>query len=118
VAPCVVHGFPDCNISDRFLSYVQRYDIIPQSSTTQPGIRGQFPEPSSGLYLLKKAKRANGRLIGDIVPLDQIRALADLVPRLGKKANSTLTKENSHSLSLEFRLNKYFNRETFLAMTL
>lgn len=105
-------------VTDRFLAYVQRFDIIPQPKFEGSAERGPYPEPASSLYLLKRGKRANGEIIGDIVPLNQIRALADVPPRFGAKANCTLSKENSHSVSTEFRLNKYFDKEMFLAMTL
>lgn len=104
-------------VTDRFLSYVQRFEITPQPVARGSTIRGPYPEPNSSLYLLKRSKRGNGELLGDVVPLDQIRALADLAPRFGEKANQGLTKENSHHLSKEFYLNKYFDKEMFLALT-
>jgi hypothetical protein len=104
-------------VSDRFLAYVQRFDIIPQPSAIGSSLKGQFPEPASSLYLLKRAKRIDGSLIGDIIPLDQIRALADLIPQFGQKANRSLTRENIHSLSSGFRLNKYFDKELYLALS-
>jgi hypothetical protein len=55
-------------------------------------------------------------LIGDVVPLGQLRALLDLVPRFGAAANKRLTKETSLELSLEFWLNKYFKKELFYAL--
>jgi len=69
--------------SDRFLTYVQRFDIVPQvnsSVSRSNNLRGAFPEPSTSLYILRKGKHSNGRVIGDILPLDQIRVLADIVP--------------------------------------
>lgn len=104
-------------VSDRFLAYVQRFDVIPQPSAVGSLLKGQFPEPASSLYLLKRAKRTDGSLIGDIIPLDQIRALADLIPQFGQKANRSLTRENIHSLSSGFRLNKYFDKELYLALS-
>ena len=57
-------------------------------------------------------------LIGDILPLDQIRCLADITPRFGKAANRTLTKDNSTEYSTEYWLNKYFNKELFWSLSL
>ena len=54
--------------------------------------------------------------MGDVVPLRQIRTLLDLVPRFGEDANKQLTKETSLELSLEFWLNKYFEKELFYAL--
>jgi hypothetical protein len=61
--------------------------------------------------------RSNGERIGDILPLDQIRAQADLAPRFGTKANPKLTSSTSLVYSTEFWLNKYFNKELFYALS-
>ena len=106
---------------DRFLTYVQRFDIVPQvnsSVSRSNNLRGAFPEPSTSLYILRKGKCSNGRVIGDILPLDQIRVLADIVPRFGESANRTLTKNNSTAYSTEYWLNKYFNKELFWSLSL
>jgi len=107
-------GFPD-----KFLVYAQRFDVVPQIDPSQSGSnsrKGIFPEPSTGMYVLKRAKRTNGTVIGDVIPLDQLRALVDIVPCFGKQANRFLTKENSVSYCSEFRLNKYFDKEIFWAL--
>jgi hypothetical protein len=51
------------------------------------------------------------------VPLDQIRAQADLAPRFGAKANPKLTSSTSLVYSTEFWLNKYFDKELFYALS-
>ena len=104
-------------ITSRFLAYVRRYDVVNQQESEDSSRRGPFPEPTTGLYLLKKATRANGERIGDIVPLDQIRGLVDLAPRFGVKANSRLTSGTSIAYSTEFWLNKYFDKELFYALS-
>ena len=104
-------------ITSRFLTYVQRYDIVSQQDPADSSQRGLFPEPNTGLFLLKKAMRSNGERIGDIVPLDQIRAQADLAPRFGAKANPKLTSSTSLVYSTEFWLNKYFDKELFYALS-
>lgn len=103
-------------ITDRFLCYVQRYDVVAQPNPACPTLRGPFPESSTGLYLLKHGRRASGDIIGDIVALDQVRALMDVIPRMGAKADRRFTKENSIHFSTEFWLNKYFDKETFFAL--
>jgi hypothetical protein len=55
-------------------------------------------------------------LMGNVIPLGQLRALLDLVPHFGAAANKRLTKEMSLELSLEFWLNKYFTKELFYAL--
>ncbi|KAF9527842.1 hypothetical protein CPB83DRAFT_869722 [Crepidotus variabilis] len=115
-APTAVNP-PEHYVTDRFLAYVKRYDFIPQSDSVT-GKRGQLPEPNSFLYVLKKGKRTNGDIIGDIIPLDQVRALADVTPHLGQRADRRLTKETSLAFCSEFYLNKYFDKEFFYALTL
>ncbi|KAG1899632.1 uncharacterized protein F5891DRAFT_953478 [Suillus fuscotomentosus] len=65
---------------DRFLVYVHRFDIVPQSSGTNDR------EPSTQLHLLKRAKRSNGTWVGDIIPVMQLRSPVNLVPRFGASA--------------------------------
>ena len=66
--------------TDLFLTYAQRFDIVPQldptaqASSTQ---RGQYPDPSTGMYVLKRSERSDRTIMGDIVPLRQVRALID-----------------------------------------
>jgi hypothetical protein len=101
--------------TESFLTYVQRFDIAPQinPSFSTTGSAGQFPEPSSSMYLLKRSTRADGSRLGDVVPLGQLRVLMDLIPHFGAKADTRLTKENSMEFSTEFWLNKYFEKEVF-----
>ncbi|KAF8336052.1 hypothetical protein F5887DRAFT_1063304 [Amanita rubescens] len=92
-----------------FVAYVDRFDIIPQATASAP-------EPASSLHVLKRAHRANGRPLGDIVPLSQLRSLVSLVPRFGEKADSHLTKTTCLAFSTEFWLNKYFTKELYYAL--
>ena len=94
---------------DKYLVYAQCFDVVPQIDPSQSGSnshKGIFSEPSTGMYVLKRAKRTNGTVIGNVIPLDQLHALVDIVPCFGKQANSFITKENSVSYSSEFWLNK------------
>lgn len=105
--------------TDLFLTYAQRFDIVPQlnptfqASSTQ---RGLYPDPTTGMYVLKRSHRSDGSIMGDVVPLRQVRTLLDLIPRFGPDANKQLTKETSLELCLEFWLNKYFEKELFYAL--
>lgn len=112
-----VNTTPVFNATDRFLAYVTRYDIIPQFDASTNS-RGSIPDPVTSLYSLKKATRTNGELIGDVIPLQQLRALIDVVPQMGLEADRRLTKENSTTFSSQFWLNKYFDKDTFYALTL
>lgn len=109
------------NFDNRFLTYAQRFDIVPQLNpklSNSATAKGPYPDPSSGLYILKRAKRANQGLIGDIIPLDQVRTLVELAPRFGGSADRRLTKANSLAYSSEFWLNKYLTKELFYALEL
>ena len=74
--------------------------------------------PASTLFVLKQALQADGTPLGDIIPLMQVHALADLVPRFSTKADEQLMKQNSLVYSTEFWLNKYFNKDSYFALTL
>jgi hypothetical protein len=70
------------------------------------------------MYLLRRSLRSNGSPLGDVIPLGQLRALVDLCPLFGPKADNRLTKHNSMAYSKEFWLNKYFDKEIFFALVL
>lgn len=107
-------------VCGRFLTYVRRYDIVPQPNPNDRTKRGIYPHPVTGLFLLQKAmwSGSDSDVKGDIVPLDQIRTLVDVSPRFGQVAPKELTKGTSVAKSKEFWLNKYFDKELFLALTL
>jgi hypothetical protein len=54
------------------------------------------------MYLLKHARRSDQAIMGDVVPLDQIRALIDLVPHFGAEADKRLTRGTTLEYSSEF----------------
>ena len=108
---------PGRQITSRFLAYIRRYDILPQQNPANRAQQGKFPDPNTGLFLLKRATRSNGELVGDILPLDQLRSLVDIAPRFGEKANPRLTNTTSLSFAKEFWLNKYFDKELFYALS-
>jgi hypothetical protein len=90
---------------DRFLSYVQRFDIShDRDATTQ-------------LHVLKRSKRSNGVRMGDVIPLSQLRAPINLVPCFGATADKRLTVYNSMEHAAEFWLNEYWEKHTFFALS-
>ena len=99
-----------------YVAYVQRFDVMPQFNPATQSVT-QSPESASSLYALKQARRTDSSLLGDIVPIHQIRSLVSLIPRFGEKANPRLNKSNSLFYSNEFWLNKYFNNEMFFALS-
>ena len=77
-----------------------------------------YPDPTTGFYLLKRAVRSTGEVLGDIVPVDQLRSLVDVAPRFGEEAGPGLANSNSIVFAKEFWLNKYFNKELFHILSL
>ena len=115
--PFTAETLPGHQITNQFLAYVRRYDIVHQRDPANPTRQGIFPDPNTGLYLLKRATCSNNEVAGDIIPLNQLRSLVDVAPRFGKKANPQLTNSNSLSFASEFWLNKYFDKELFYALS-
>ncbi|KAF8160343.1 hypothetical protein K438DRAFT_1619422 [Mycena galopus ATCC 62051] len=101
--------------AEGFLVYVQRFDIVHQQNPAGPGT-GTFPDPSTGMYLLKRARRGDNSPKGDIVPLNRLRAAVELTPHFGKKADTRLTKETSLDYGEKYWLTKWFNKELFYAL--
>ncbi|KAF8814617.1 hypothetical protein BYT27DRAFT_7326430 [Phlegmacium glaucopus] len=107
---------PSHPCTDMLLAYVQHFDFIPQSNPQRPSQKGLYVEPSTGMYHLKRARRSDGSIFGGVIPFGRIRTLIDLVPRFGEFAEKHLAKETALEYSLEFRLNKYFEKELFYAL--
>lgn len=97
--------------ADRFLTYAQRFDIVPQ-----PGPSGR--DPSTQMYVLKRALRSSADRMGDIIPLTNIRAFANLVPRFGATADPRLTMFNTLEHSREFLLNRFFDKNIYYPLSL
>ena len=94
---------------DRFLTYVQRFDIIPQADG--------YRDPSTQMHVLRRAICSGGQRLGDVIPVSQLRAYANLMPHFGPCADSRLTSFNSSEHCCEFFLNKYFDKNTYYAMS-
>ncbi|KAG1852600.1 hypothetical protein C8R48DRAFT_777420 [Suillus tomentosus] len=94
----------------RFLTYIQRLDVIPQR-------RGSLLEHTTQMHVLKRAMRSAGVPFGDILPLDQLRSFAHIVLRFGPVADPRLTAENSAHSAQVFFLNKYIDKEFYYAIS-
>jgi hypothetical protein len=111
-------------VADRFIAYVQRFDIVPQvqpASVCSTNAKGPHPNCASGMYVLRRAKRMDHTVhtfLGDIVPLDQVRTLVELTPQFGEKADRRLTRANASAYCSKFWLDKYFTKDLFFALTL
>ena len=69
------------------------------------------------MHVLHRVKRANGKYFGNVIPLNQLRAPVNLVPRFRKTENKCLSSKNSMALSEEFWLNKYWEKDFFYALS-
>ncbi|KAJ7889673.1 hypothetical protein B0H13DRAFT_1887943 [Mycena leptocephala] len=106
------NGFVSPVGTDQFLAYVQRFAIVSQiDPVTQT--RGSFPEPTTGMYQVKRARRAGGSPMGDIVPLKRLRASVELTPRFGKTANKRLTHAITLNYCGEFWPTHWYTKELF-----
>ncbi|KAI0039113.1 hypothetical protein FA95DRAFT_1504627 [Auriscalpium vulgare] len=106
----IMRNSPTAASATPYLVYAQRLDIVSQG----PAVDGwPVVEPATGMYVLKRATRADKTYLGDVIPLSQIRLALDVVPRFGDKADSRLTARNSKAFSQEFYLNKYVDKEIF-----
>jgi hypothetical protein len=65
---------------------------------------------------MKQARRSDGSIMGDVIPMGQVRALVNLVPPFGEVAEKRLTKETILEYGSEFRLNTYFDKELLYAL--
>jgi hypothetical protein len=101
---------------DRFLSYVYRFDFVHQSSRRGAGQCGPHLDPVTSMYLLKRSTREDGTNLGDVVPVAQICAPADLVPHFGPVADPHLTQFNQREVCNEFWLNKTFDKEMYFIL--
>ena len=103
--------------SSMFLAYVQRFETVPQNlNLTTPSPRGAYPDPVTRMYFLKRSLRADGSRMGDVIPVANLRAPADIIARFQKKADTRLTKESCLEYSQEFILNKFFTPELFFSL--
>ena len=99
-----------------YLTYAERFEIIPQPAFYRSPSRGMYPDPITGQYIVKRSTRAIGSRLGDIIPLLQARIPAPLVPRYGVRADPKLTSRNSLEYSAEFYANHFFDKELYYFM--
>ena len=109
----VFHPVWDINV---FLTYAERFDLVPQPTHHGGTIRGYCPDAVTGMYVAKRSLRSNGSRLGDVLPLSQVRISAPLIPRYGDRADQKLTAQNSLEFSTEFYLNHFFDKELYYFM--
>ena len=94
-----------------YLAYVQCFEIVPQPY--MPCGQQAVPDPITGMYVLRRARRSNGSPMGAIVLLYHSHMPVDLIPKFGESADPCLTAETSMENTRDFFLNHYFDVEDF-----
>lgn len=97
-----------------YLAYVHRFDVVLQPH--MPRGQQNVPDPITGMYVLKRARRSDGSPMGAIVPLYHCHMPVNLIPRFGERADPYLTAETSIENTREFFLNHYFDVEDFFQL--
>ncbi|KAJ7911544.1 hypothetical protein B0H13DRAFT_2328201 [Mycena leptocephala] len=75
--------------------------FVPPAGTDQ-FLAGLFRDPATTMYHMKRARRTNGSPMGDVVPLERLRAIVDL----------TIL-----NYCDDFHLNHFYTKELFWALT-
>ncbi|KAF9233437.1 hypothetical protein BU15DRAFT_66617, partial [Melanogaster broomeanus] len=91
------------------LVYIQRLDVQAQAGSA-------VVEPITQMHILKRATRSSGSPFGGVLPLNQLRSFAHIVPKFGRSADSRLNCFNSSHFSDLFYLNKYFDKDFYYAL--
>ncbi|KAF9777296.1 hypothetical protein BJ322DRAFT_1135060 [Thelephora terrestris] len=94
-----------------YLAYVQRFDIV--SQPYMPRGQQTVPDPITGMYVLRRARRSDGSPMGAIIPFYHCHMPVNLIPKFGESADPYLTAETSMEDTREFFLNHYFDVEDF-----
>lgn len=68
------------------------------------------------MYPVKRATRANGERMGDIIELSQVRQAVQLLPKMGAKADRRLTCTNSLEACSEYYLNNFSDKEVYFSI--
>lgn len=96
--------------TEHIAAYVQRFDVVSQQGSPNN------VHPGTGMHLLRRATKASGTRVGDVIPVSHIRSAAPLIPNFGKEAHSRLSRQNSYEVSSDFWLNKYWSKEIYYAL--
>ncbi|KAI6010464.1 hypothetical protein EDC04DRAFT_2871206 [Pisolithus marmoratus] len=79
---------------------------------------GACHDPASQMHILRRAMQSCGQCLGDVIPVSQIRAYANLILHFGQCADTHLTSLNSFEHCWEFFLNKYFDKNSYYPLLL
>lgn len=74
------------------------------------------PEPITDMFVVNRHFRSNGKRMGDILKLTDIREFVELVPKFGKKMPPGINSDNSLEVMKSFYVNHFSGKETFHAI--
>ncbi|KAG1719526.1 hypothetical protein EDB19DRAFT_1918787 [Suillus lakei] len=94
----------------RFLTYVQCLDMVPQQHR-------MVLDHTTQMHVLKRAMHAGATPFGNILPLDQLRSFAHIIPRSGPCADTRLMPQNSSKFAQSFLLNKYIDKDFYYTIS-
>lgn len=99
-----------------YLAYVEGLDIVSQEDPIS-GRSKQIPNPVNDMYVLKRKRRPNGDLHGEVVQLQQVTTPVECCPKFGENMDKRLKYYNSYHLSENFYLNHFCDPEVFYMFT-
>jgi hypothetical protein len=79
------------------------------------GERHYVPEHGTDMFVVTRCFRSNQSRMGDVTQLQNIHCHVQLVPKFGRYADASLTKNNSMEVGTEYYIN-HSDKETFHAI--
>jgi hypothetical protein len=79
------------------------------------GERCYVPERGTDMFVVTRCFRSNQLRMGDVTRLQNVQRLVQLVPKFGRYADVSLTKDNSMEIGTDYYIN-YSDKETFHAI--
>ncbi|KAI6039085.1 hypothetical protein EDC04DRAFT_2568878 [Pisolithus marmoratus] len=107
---------PICHSAPPPLIYVEFFNFSNLHYYMVDNIRVVAPAPKIEMFVVQRRFRSNGRPLGDIIPLDNVRQVIQLIPKFGVKAPREMTCDNCLDVGREFYLNSFADKETFHAI--
>lgn len=98
------------------LLYVEIFGFSDVHFAVVNGVRVVTPVPDLEMFLVRRCLCSDGRALGDIVLLDNVRRVVQLVPKFGSAAPNNMTCDNSLEIGREFYINSFVDKEIFHAI--
>ncbi|KAI6160973.1 hypothetical protein EDD17DRAFT_1460485, partial [Pisolithus thermaeus] len=103
---------PICHPVPPPLIYVEFFNFSNLHYYMVDNIHIAAPAPKIEMFLVQRRFQSNGRPLGDIIPLDNVRQVVQLIPKFGVKAPKEMTCDNCLDVGREFYLNSFADKET------